>query len=129
MLFPLAAEYTLFLGTSKMYNCNPYFHKVTNLTASDTAVNMTITNATNISSLDYFELVLCVNPDSVVTGDPLPYTITVNGTAVPLLNKYSLPINTSLLRTRKKYCGSYVDSTSGAYVILWNTPDCPRYAE
>ena len=113
------------------YNCSPYFHKVTALTASDTAVEMTITNSTNISSLDYFELVLCVNPNTVVTGDPLPYTININGTAVPLLNKYSLPINTNRLMPRKKYVGAYVEGATEAdsYVILWNTPDCARFAQ
>lgn len=109
--------------------CNPYEHKVTSLTASETAVNMVITNSTNVSSLDCFELILCVNPDTVVTGTPLPYTITVNGTSASLLNKYSLPIYTSRLNTRKKYFGSYVVPTTGSpYVILWNTPECARFA-
>ena len=112
------------------YNCSPYFHKVTALTASDTAVEMTITNGTNIAELDYFELVLCVNPDTVVTGDPLPYTVNVNGTAVALQNKYGLPINTNRLCPRKKYVGAYVEPETGTpYVILWNTPECARYAQ
>jgi hypothetical protein len=113
-------------------NCcyNPYFHKVTALTASDTAVEMTITNPTNISNLDYFELVLCVNPNTVVTGEPLPFTINVNGTAVPLLNKYALPINTNRLMPRKRYCGAFVEGATAAdsYVILFNTPDCAQFA-
>lgn len=108
--------------------CNPYFHKATSLTASDTAVNMTITNNTNISSLDCFELVLCVNPNSVVTGEPLPYTITVNGTAVPLNNKFGLPIYTNRLCVRKRYLGSYVSEGTNSYVILFDTPDCPQFA-
>ena len=111
------------------FGCCHNEHKVTSLTATATTVNMTITNNTNVSDLDCFELVLCVNPDSVVTGDPLPYTITVNGVAVNLLNKYSLPIYTSRLRTRKLYKGAYVVPETGApYVILFNTPDCPQYA-
>ena len=109
--------------------CNPHFHKVTQLTASEDAVNMTVTNNTNVSSLDYFELVLCVNPKTVVTGAPLPYTLTLNGTAYPLLNKYALPIKSNRLCTRKRYYGSFVSSASGQYVILWNTPDCARFAE
>lgn len=109
--------------------CNPNFHKVTSLTATATEVTMTVTNPTNISSLDYFELVLCVDPRSVVTGAPLPYEITINGTAVALLNKYSLPIYTNRLCTRKRYYGSYVvPETGDPYVILWNTPDCPQFA-
>jgi hypothetical protein len=94
-----------------------------------TAVNMTITNSTNISNLDCFELILCVNPNTVITGEPLPYTITVNGVAVSLLNIYSLPIYSNRLKVRKRYYGSYEVPTTGTpFVILWNTPDCSRYA-
>lgn len=111
------------------FGCRHFEHKVTSLTASDTAVNMTITNNTNISDLDCFELVLCVNPNTVVTGAPLPYTITVNGTAVSLYNKYYLPVYTNRLRSRKKYYGAYVATDGGTpYVILFNTPDCPQFA-
>lgn len=111
------------------FGCRHFEHKVTGLTVTDTAVNMTITNNTNVSDLDCFELILCVNPNNSVTGAPLPYTITVNGGAVPLYNKYSLPIFTNRLRSRKRYYGAYV-ATDGAtpYVILFNTPDCPQYA-
>ena len=113
-------------------NCcyNPYFHKVTALTAGADSVEMTITNPTNISNLDYFELVLCVNSDTVVTGEPLPFTININGTAVPLVNKYALPINTNRLQPRKRYFGAYVEGATAAdsYVILWNTPDCAQFA-
>ena len=109
-------------------NCNPHFHKVTSLTVDTDSVNMTVTNNTNVSSLDFFELVLCVNPNNVVTGDPLPYTLTINGDSVPLYNKYSLPIYSNRLCTRKRYYGSYVTVEGGSYVILWNTPNCARYA-
>ena len=112
---------------------NPYEHKVSSLTLTPaetpTAINMTITNSTNISNLDCFELILCVNPNTVITGEPLPYTITVNGVAVNLLNKYSLPIYSNRLKVRKRYYGSYVAPATGdPYVILWNTPNCPAYA-
>ena len=60
---------------------------MTALTATATAVNMTVSNPTNVSDLDCFRLLLCVNPNTVVTGEPLPYTITINGVAVNLLNK------------------------------------------
>lgn len=110
-------------------NCDRFLHKVTSLTATATAVNMTITNPTNVSDLDKFNLILCVNPDSVVTGEPLPYTITVNGAAVELQNKYGLPIYTSRLKTRKPYCGRYiVPATGDPYVILLDTPDCTQFA-
>jgi hypothetical protein len=109
--------------------CSPSFHKVTTLTAGTNSVEMTITNPNNISSLDDFELVLCTNPNNVVTGDPLPYTVTINGTAgVALRNKYNLPIYTNRLKTRKRYYGSYVNDGTTSWVILWNTPTCARYA-
>lgn len=110
-------------------NCNPNFHKTLTLTQTATNLVATVSNGTNISSLDYFELVLCQNPSSVITGEPLPYQVNVNGANVSLLNKYSLPIYSDRLRVRKRYYGSYVVPATGTpYVILWNTPDCPAYA-
>lgn len=112
---------------------NPNFHIVTALTPTPaetpTTLNMTVTNDGNISSLDYFYLVLARNPYRVITGDPVPYTVTVNGVAVNLLNKYSLPIYSNRLSMRKTYVGSYVVPEEGdPYVILWNTPNDPAYA-
>lgn len=112
-----------------MTSCLPcYQKKVTALTASDTAVNMTVTNSTNISSLDEFELILCVNPSTVVTGAPLPYTITINGEEVPVYNRFSLPLFTNRLKTRKPYHAAYVESGGSGYVIIFDTPRCARYA-
>lgn len=108
------------------FGCLSCQHKVTDLTATAESINMTVTNSTNISSLDDFELLLCKNPNSVVTGEPLPFTITINGTAVSLLNKYSLPIYSNRLSCRKVYHGAYVVPEEGTpYVILFNTP-CER---
>ena len=110
-------------------NCNPNFHKTLSIAQTDGNLVATISNATNISSLDYFELVLCQNPNTVITGSPLPILLTVNGENTTLLNKYSLPISSDRLKPRKRYYGSYVVPATGSpYVILWNTPDCPAYA-
>ena len=110
-------------------NCYDHIHKVTALNVVDDNVNMTVTNPNNISDLDLFTLILCVNPDTVVVGEPVPYTITVNGAEISLVNKYSLPIYTSRLKTRKPYTGRYVVPGTGApYVILLDTPDCPQFA-
>ena len=115
------------------YNNSPYFHKVTALEQvggdTPTGVNMTITNNTNIGDLEYFELVLTVNPNTVVTGDPLPYTLTINGATANLVNNIGLPIYTNRLNTRKLYKGRYVVPATGTpYVILLNTPSDIRYA-
>lgn len=110
------------------FGCLPCQHKVTSLTATDNTVNMTVTNSTNISSLDKFELVLCVNPSTVVTGSPLPFTITINGSTAQLYNKYHLPIYSNRLCPRKRYYGAYVNNGTDAWVVLFNTPDCPQFA-
>lgn len=112
---------------------NPIIHFTTALTPTPsetpTSLVMTVTNSGNISSLEYFELVMTRNPYSVITGDPVPFEVTVNGTNVPLYNKYSLPIYSNRLNMRKRYYGSYVAPEGGdAYVILWNTPNNPAYA-
>lgn len=106
--------------------CNCNLHRATNLT---TAGVLTVTDSNNIANLMPFDLVLCLNPSSVITGAPVNYTITVNGVAIPLLNKVALPISTDHLMPRKRYHGYYiVPTTGGPYVILVNTPCDLAYA-
>ena len=106
--------------------CNCNLHRATNLT---TAGVLTVTNSNNIANLMPFNLVLCLNPSSVITGAPVNYTITVNGVAVPLLNRVALPISTDHLMPRKRYKGYYIIPTSGdPYVILVDTPCDLAYA-
>ena len=109
-------------------NCDCNLHRVTGLTQTATNVQMTVTNSTNISNLDRFDLVLCVNPSTVVTGGPLAFSINVNGAEVPLRNKYGLPISSDRLNMRKRYCGAYVNDGTNAWVVLFNTPCCAAYA-
>ena len=110
-------------------NCNPNFHKTLSIAQTGGNLVATISNATNISNLDYFELVLCQNPNTVITGSPLPILLTVNGENISLVNKYSLPIYSDRLKPRKRYYGSYVVPATGSpFVILWNTPNSPLYA-
>lgn len=107
-------------------NCNPNFHKAT---ALSTAGLLTVTNPNNIANLMPFNMVLCVNPDSVITGAPVNYTITINGTVATLLNRFGLPISTDHLETRRVYHGRYIIPTSGEpYVILLDTPCDIAYA-
>ena len=107
-------------------NCNCNLHRATNLT---TAGVLTVTNSNNIANLMPFDLVLCLNPNNVITGAPVNYTITVNGVAVPLLNRVALPISTDHLQSRKRYKGYYIVPETGTpYVILLNTPCSLEYA-
>ena len=106
--------------------CNCNLHRATNLTSTGV---LTVTNSNNIANLMPFDLVLCLNPNNVITGAPVNYTITVNGVAVPLLNRVALPISTDHLMPRKRYHGYYIIPTSGdPHVILVNTPCDLAYA-
>lgn len=109
--------------------CDCNFHKTTAIAVANNTLNLTVTNSTNISSLDCFELVLCQNPDSVVTGSPIPVTLTINGSTAQLYNKYHLPVYSNRLCPRKLYKGWYVNDGTNAWVELKNTPDCPVYAQ
>ena len=106
-----------------MCNCRKLC--VETITATDTNVVLTTTNSTNISSLECLNFgVPCDKSISdVVTGSPLPVQITINGVAVSLLNKYSLPILSNRVPKRAK--GYYVVPTTGTpFVILHTTPCC-----
>ena len=107
-----------------MCNCNNKIHCLETVTVTDTNVALTVTNSNNISSLECFQFntgCKCIN--DFVTGSPLPVQIIVNGTAVSLLNKYSLPILSNRVPRRAK--GAYVVPDGGTpYVILFTTPCC-----
>lgn len=106
--------------------CNCNLHRATNLT---TAGLLTVTNSNNIANLMPFDLVICLNPSSVITGAPVNYTVSVNGLTVPLLNRVALPVSTDHLMPRKRYHGYYIVPTSGdPYVILVNTPCSLQFA-
>ena len=107
-----------------MCNCNNKIHCLETVTVTDTNVALTVTNSTNISSLECFHFNAgCKCISDFVTGSPLPVQIIVNGTAVSLLNKYSLPILSNRVPRRAK--GAYVVPDDGTpYVILFTTPCC-----
>ena len=106
--------------------CNCNLHRATNLT---TAGLLTVTNSNNIANLMPFDLVICLNPSSVITGAPVNYTVGVNGLTVPLLNRVALPVSTDHLMPRKRYHGYYIVPTSGdPYVILVNTTCSLQFA-
>ena len=112
-----------------MCNCNNKIHCLETVTVTDTNVALTVTNSTNISSLECFHFNSgCKCISDFVTGSPLPVQIIVNGTAVSLLNKYSLPILSNRVPRRAK--GAYVVPDSGTpYVILFTTPCCKCNAQ
>jgi hypothetical protein len=111
-----------------MCNCNKSCHKLETAVSNGTNVVLTVTDSNNISSLDCFNFATgckCVN--DVVTGVPLPVQVVVNGVAVSLLNKYSLPVLSNRVPCRSR--GAYVAPEGGTpYVILFDTPPCKCYA-
>lgn len=100
-------------------NNNHYLEAVA---ATTTNVVLTVSNATNISSLEPFNIITGNRRISeTVTGAPLPVQVTVNGTAVDLRNRFALPILSNRVPQRSK--GTYVVPTTGdPYVILYTTP-------
>lgn len=126
-----------------MCNCNSTVHRVTNLTAGTTTVNLTVTNNTNIGNLEPFTLLISKCKSVSVPASPLPVTITVNDTTMPLLDKNGIQIDSNMI----PYCSygrcvlespaavtesaSTTTETTAAtrdisapYVILYNTPKC-----
>jgi hypothetical protein len=97
---------------------------VETVTIADTNIALTTTNSNDRSSLDNFVFKTgCKTVANVVTGSPLPVQIIINGTAVSLLNRYSLPVLSNRVPRRSR--GAYVVPTSGTpYVILFDTPYC-----
>ena len=101
-------------------NCCANLHKTTALSAAGL---LTVTNPTNIGNFDKFCLVLTICPDSVITGVPVAYTVTINGTAVPIIDKWGYPITSDRLRTRTLYKGRYVTVAGASHVTLLNVCD------
>lgn len=106
-------------------NICKFDHYLEAVTATTSNVVLTVSNSTNISSLEPFNIITgCRRISEVVTGAPLPVQVTVNGTAAALLNRYSLPILSNRVPKRSK--GTYVVPAAGSpYVILHTTP-CNR---
>ena len=100
-------------------NCCPNLHKTT---ALSTAGLLTVTNPNNVGNFDPFCLILTICPNSVITGIPVAYTVTVNGTAIPVIDIWGYPVMTDRLRTRKVYKGRYIVSASEAHITLTNVP-------
>ena len=103
-----------------MYNCS---HRVENITATATNVVLTVSDSTNISSYDKFDFHIPAFKSirSVLTGEPLPVLINVNGANISVLDKNSEPLLSDKVPRRSQ--GRYIVPATGApFVILYNTP-------
>lgn len=100
---------------------NNIFHRVTLVTVSDTGVTLTVTDSTNIGDLERFNLI-CKKPiSSLVATAPVPVSVNVNGTAVPIKNSFGLPLMSNVVPyglTLGRYVVETTGDTSTPYVIL-----------
>ena len=94
-----------------------FFHCANSVTVGADAVVIAFSQPVTATDKDRFCFKLCQSIPAA--GSTLPVQVTVNGTNIPLWNKYGNPILGSQLRTRK-YCGYYGATTP--HVILTNTP-------
>lgn len=97
-------------------NCM-FFHCANNVTVSETNVVISFSEAVTASDKDNFCFRLCSN---FTGGATLPVQVLVNGTAIPLLNKYGNPVLGADLKQRVVYRGFYGASTP--HVIINNLP-------
>ena len=88
-------------------------------TALSTAGLLTVTNDTNVGNFDKFCLVLTICPNAVITTAPVAYTVTINGAAVPIWDRWGYPITTDRLCTKTLYKGRYIDSAT-PHITLMN---------
>lgn len=96
---------------------------VETITNNGTNIILTVSNSTNIESLECLCFGVPCNKsiNDIVTGEPLPVLININGTDVALLNKYSQPVLSNKVPRRAK--GYYVaEGTATPYAILGTTP-------
>lgn len=99
-------------------NCCSYMHKTT---AISVAGLLTVTNSTNVGNFDRFCLCFTINPSSIITTAPVALTVTINGTAVPLVDEWGYPTTSDKVTTRKRYYGRYIENDT-PHVTLLNVP-------
>jgi hypothetical protein len=96
-------------------NC---FNVANGVTVSDTNVTLTFISPVVLTD----ERPFCFRLATMIpeAGATLPVLVTVNGTAIPLLNKYGNPVVGADLRVRRLYKGYYGATTP--HVIIHNLP-------
>lgn len=108
-----------------MCNCCPYMHKTT---AISTAGLLTVTNPNNVGNFDRFCLCFTISPSSVITTAPVALTVTLNGTAVPIIDEWGYPVMSDKVTMRKKYVGRYITVDTASHVTLENVPCATQIA-
>lgn len=90
-----------------------HMHKICNIDTVDGVNQLTVTNANGVENKDKF----CLVVNQCTKNLSGTVTIKINGTFIPVYNKYSLNLQISDILAYKIYHGYYV----GDYVII-NAP-------
>jgi hypothetical protein len=99
-------------------NGSRFYHRVITATAG-TSLELTTTNSDNINDKDPYYFQANARAISNLPTTPLPVTVLINGTFVPLLDKYGVQILSSAIP--RKAFGYYSEETT-PHVGLINTP-------
>lgn len=107
-------------------NCrsNRFVHRALTTTVGETVALVT-TNSDNINDKDPYKFYANAKLLNDLPETPVPVTVEVNGTQVPLWNKYGEQILSSAI-PREAF--GYYSATPTPHVILLNTPKtvvCP----
>lgn len=103
--------------------CNNLTHRVATVINTGTAIQLNVTDSTNIGDKERFNLAVYKTISALVTGDPLPVTITINGVAdVPVKNAFGEPLLSNVVPWGKTYgrfvMGGATTTAADSYVIL-----------
>lgn len=103
--------------------CNNLTHRVVTVTNSGTAIALTVTDSANIGDKEIFNLAVFKPISALVTGDPIPVTVTINGiTGIPVKNALGEPLLSNVVPWGKTYgrfiMGGDTTTVTDSYVIL-----------
>ena len=88
-----------------------YFHVVTTVTPDTTANTLTLNFSSPVTAVDKDRFCFKIVTDIPSTYDAYTVLMTVNGTVIPLWNKYGDPATASQLSKCKVYKGYYGATT------------------
>ena len=101
-------------------------HRVVTVTNTGTAIALEVMDSTNIGDMERFNLIVCKPISALVTGAPVPVTVTINGVAgIPVKNAFGLPLMSNVVPWGKTF-GRFVQdgatTTAAASYVILKTP-------